>query len=140
MACKIVLGIILLIFFSVVQAGQDKRQMVELPAMMQEHMLASMRNHLETINIILEQLAKGNPDEAAEVAEQRLGMSSLDDHGAKHLAKYMPEAMRSTGTGMHRAASRFALKAQEGELLPAYAALQEITAACVACHVAYRIR
>jgi cytochrome c556 len=41
---------------------------------------------------------------------------------------------------MHRAASRFALKAQEGEVLPAYKALSEITAACVACHSGYRIR
>ena len=39
---------------------------------------------------------------------------------------------------MHKAASRFALKAQEGDALPAYKALQEVTAACIACHAAYR--
>lgn len=139
MGNKKVLGVVLLMFVSVSQA-EDKRQMVDLPQMMQEHMMANMRDHLEALDIILEKLTTGELDEAAEIAEQRLGMSSLDDHGASHMAKFMPEAMRSTGTGMHRAASRFALKAQEGELLPAYVALQKITAACVACHVAYRIR
>jgi hypothetical protein len=52
----------------------------------------------------------------------------------------MPEGMRQAGTSMHRAASRFALRAQEGEALPAYSALAEVTSACVACHTNYRIR
>jgi hypothetical protein len=114
--------------------------MVKLPEMMQEHMLANMRHHLETIDVILQQLSAGQLDKAADTAEQNLGMSSLDKHGADHLAQFMPEAMREAGTGMHRAASRFALKAQEGDVLSSYTALQEITAACVACHAAYRIR
>jgi len=114
--------------------------MVKLPEMMQGHMLANMRNHLETIDLILLQLSRGELDSAADTAEQRLGMSSLEKHGAEHLARFMPEGMKKTGTRMHRAASRFALRAQEGDVLPAYAALQEVTAACVACHAAYRIR
>jgi cytochrome c553 len=67
-------------------------------------------------------------------------MSSLEAHGASHMARFMPEGMRQAGTNMHRAASRFALKAEEGEMLPAYNALSEITSACVACHSRYRIR
>ena len=85
-------------------------------------------------------MANGQLDQAAEVAESRLGMSSLESHGASHMAKFMPEGMRQAGTSMHRAASRFALKTQEGEVLPAYNALSEITSACVACHSSYRIR
>ena len=130
----------LLVLTSSSWADEDTRQMVKLPEMMQEHMLANMRQHLETINLILMQLSARELDKAADTAEQNLGMSSLDKHGAEHLAQFMPEAMRNTGTGMHRAASRFALKAQEGDVLSAYAAVQEITAACVACHAAYRIR
>ena len=56
------------------------------------------------------------------------------------MSKFMPEGMQQAGTSMHRAASRFALKAQEGEALPAYSALSEVTSACVACHSSYRIR
>ena len=85
-------------------------------------------------------LATDELDKAADIAENRLGMSALDSHHATHMAKFMPEGMRQAGTGMHRAASRFALKAQEGDELPAYAALADITSACVACHSGYRIR
>jgi hypothetical protein len=121
-------------------ASNDQRVLVELPEMMQEHMLANMRDHLAAINEILVYLDQGELDMAAETAENRLGMSSLDAHGASHMAKLMPPGMRETGTSMHRAASRFALKAQEGDALPAYRALSAITSACVACHSGYRIQ
>jgi len=121
-------------------ADGDSRQLVDLPEMMQKHMMSNMRDHLATINEILINMANDHLGQAADVAESRLGMSSLESHGASHMAKFMPEGMRQAGTDMHRAASRFALKAQEGEVLPAYSALSEITSACVACHSSYRIR
>ena len=132
---------IVLIFTSNISiAGEDSRQMVELPEMMQQHMLSNMRDHLVTINEILIYMASDQLDQAADIAESRLGMSSLKSHGASHLAKFMPEGMQQVGTSMHRAASRFALKAQEGYALPAYNALSKVTTSCVACHTAYRIR
>jgi hypothetical protein len=120
-------------------SSNDTRIHVELPEMMQQHMLSNMRDHLAAINEILVYLGSDELDKAAEIAEYRLGMSSLGSHGASHMAKFMPEEMRQTGTSMHKAASRFALKAQEGEPLAAYKALSEITAACVACHSAYKV-
>lgn len=108
--------------------------------MMQQHMLSNMRDHLSAVNDILVYLNDGEPDKAAETAEYRLGMSSLKSHGASHMAKFMPEGMREMGTAMHRAASRLALIAQEGDVLSAYKALSNITSACVACHSAYKIK
>ena len=121
-------------------ADEDSRQLVYLSKMMQEHMMANMRDHLDAINEILVNMKNGELEKAADVAESRLGMSSLESHGARHMAEFMPEGMRQAGSNMHRAASRFALKAQEGEVLPAYNALSEVTSACVACHSGYRIR
>ena len=121
-------------------AGEDPRQLVQLPEMMQQHMMSNMRDHLAAINEILINLANGDLDKAAEVAEYRLGMSSLESHGASHMAKFMPEQMRQAGTSMHKAASRFALVAEEGELLSAYNMLSVVTSTCVACHSGYRIR
>jgi hypothetical protein len=119
-------------------ATEDTRVLVEMPKMMQQHQLANMRDHLMAINEILMNMGEGKLDEAAEIAEKRLGMSSLSSHGASHMGKVMPKAMGMIGNSMHKAASRFALKAEEGEALPAYKALQEVTAACVACHAGYR--
>ena len=132
---------ILLVFASnTSMAKEDSRQLVELPEMMQQHMLSNMRDHLMTINEILKNMANGQLDQAADLAESRLGMSSLELHGASHMAGFMPEGMRQAGTNMHRAASRFALRAQEGDASIAYKALTEITSACVSCHSGYRIR
>jgi hypothetical protein len=120
-------------------ANTDSRQLVELPAMMQQHMLSNMRDHLAAINDILAYMGSEQLDKAADIAESRLGMSSLIPHQASHMAKFMPDGMRDAGTRMHHAASRFARIAQEGDLLPAYKALTEITSACVSCHQRYRI-
>ena len=125
---------------SAIMANDDTRQLVQLPEMMQQHMMSNMRDHLVAINELLINMANGELEEAAEIAEYRLGMSSLESHGAAHMAKFMPEGMRQAGTSMHRAASRFALKAQGGDILPAYNALSDITSACVACHSGFRIR
>jgi len=121
-------------------ASNDTRTLVELPQMMQQHMLSNMRDHLAAINDILLYLGNGELDKAADTAESRLGMSSLESHGAGHMAGFMPEGMRQIGTSMHRAASRFALQAQEGDVLSAYRAVTEITSACVTCHSAYRVK
>ena len=130
----------LLLMMGMSHAGEDARQLVKLPDMMQQHMLHNMRDHLASINQILSYMADDELDKAADVAETRLGMSSLEAHGASHMARFMPEGMRQAGTRMHKAASRFARKAQEGDALPAYKALAEVTAACVSCHAGYRIR
>ena len=70
-------------------------------------------------------------------------MSSLEAHGATHMARFMPESMQSIGTGMHRAASRFAVAAQEAEveggLNRAFSALSEVMQQCVACHASFRV-
>jgi hypothetical protein len=137
---RLTTAILLLFIVGTMHADADDRELVQLPAMMQAHMLSNMRDHLVALNDILSKMGTGNLDGAAEIAESRLGMSSLEAHGASHMAKFMPAGMQKAGTQMHRAASRFALKAQEGEALPAYQALSEVTAACVACHQAYRIR
>lgn len=137
---NLIFAILCLQISSTINANEDSRQLVKLPEMMQQHMMSNMRDHLSTINIILKNLSSDKLDEAAEIAESRLGMTSLKLHNASHMAKFMPEGMRQAGTNMHRAASRFALKAQEDDLLSAYNALSEITSACVACHSGYRIR
>ena len=121
----------------------DNRQKVEMPPMMREHMLSNMRDHLLALEEITRHLAGREYDRAAEIAERRLGMSSLESHGAAHMAKVMPREMAAIGTSMHRAASRFAIAARdaelEGGLDAAFSALSEVMRQCVACHAGFRV-
>jgi hypothetical protein len=125
-------------------AAADARTLVSLPAPMRIHALANMRDHLQTLQTINDALARGAFDEAANVAERRLGMTSLDAHGAADLAPHMPKGMQDIGTQMHRTASRFAITAQNagvgGDAQPALRALGEVMQQCVACHAAYRFQ
>jgi len=107
------LPVLLMLLFPPALAADDARQSVSMPEMMQTHMRANMRDHLLAISEIQTALAAGQYDVAAEIAELRLGMSSLDAHGARHMAGFMPDGMQTIGTAMHHAASRFAATAQE---------------------------
>ena len=142
MLIRFLTATIILFLLTPVQAD-DGRQTVQLPDMMREHMLSNMRDHLLALEEITRYLANQQYDEAAEVAENRLGMSSMDLHGASHLGKFMPKEMGAIGTNMHRAASRFALAAQdaeiEGGLNKAFSALSEVMQQCVACHAGYKV-
>ena len=120
-------------------SDQDTRQMVKLPDMMKQHMLGNMRDHLLALHDIQIALATGEFDKAGDIAEQRIGMSSLASHNAAHMAPYMPKAMQDIGTEMHHSASRFAMTAKEGDTLRALDSLSKVTQQCVACHAAYRL-
>jgi len=122
----------------------DLRQFVDFPPRIYEHELWSMRDHLQTLQKIQDYLANSQYEKAADIAEQRLGMSSFKLHGAHESGKYMPKGMQEAGGAMHHSASRFALAATDvivtGETNKVIAALADLTAKCVACHAAYRLR
>ena len=124
--------------------GEDARTAVDFPEPLRTHTLANMRDHLLAIQEIQQALAAGSFDKASQVAESRLGMTSLKSHGAHDVAKFMPEGMQATGTQMHRSASRFAVEAADagatGDVRAALGALSSVTAQCVACHAAYRMK
>ncbi len=125
-------------------AAADTRTPVRFPEPLRTHTLANMRDHLQALGQIQEALSTGAFDRASDLAEQRLGMSSLRMHGAHEVAKYMPQGMQQAGTAMHRSASQFALVAKDasvtGDLKPALAALARLNQTCVACHAGYRLR
>lgn len=121
----------------------DTRMAVRFPEALRGHTLANMRDHLATLQQIQEALAHAQYDRAAELSERRLGLSSLEAHGAHDVAQFMPAPMQEMGTAMHKAASRFAIAASDagasGDVKGALDALSGVTAQCVACHAAYRL-
>jgi len=124
-------------------APADSRALVKFPEPLRSHTLANMRDHLAALGEMQDALAKGDYDRAADVAEQRLGMSSLKTHGAHEVARFMPQGMQDAGTAMHRSASQFATVAKDasvtGDLRQALAAMAWVNQTCVACHAGYRL-
>ncbi len=125
-------------------SAKDTRQLVNFPGEMRVHTLANMRDHLLALQEIQDALAREQYDRASNIAEQRLGQSSLKLHGAHDVARVMPAGMQAIGSEMHRAASRLAIVATDtgatGDVRPALAALAVVSAQCVACHAGYRIQ
>lgn len=123
---------------------KDARQLVKYPGVLRISTLTNMRDHLQTLGEIQAALAAGSFDKASELAEGRLGMSSLEMHGAHEVAKFMPKGMQDAGAAMHHAASQFALVANDAsvtrDLKSALAALSKLNQTCVACHAAYRLQ
>lgn len=122
----------------------DARVAVDLPEPLRTHTLANMRDHLLAIQEIQEALSTGAYDRAAQVAEGRLGMTSLKSHGAHDVAKFMPEGLQAIGSQMHRSASQFAVEATNagvtGDVKVALGTLSKVTAQCVVCHAAFRLK
>jgi len=140
-------AILLIALIGVAPAADDVREPVKLPPMMREHMLGNMRDHLQTLDRILGDVAAAKFDDAAKAAEARLGMSSLTSHDAAHMAPFMPKPMQEMGTSMHRAASRLVIVLQDASVTPnaeslhkVAGALHDVTTACTSCHAAYRLQ
>jgi hypothetical protein len=151
-------------------AAGDVRQVVHFPPEMQTNFLGNMREHMQTIDGIIQSLSAGDYAGASRRASERLGLDSPSAAGCKEIeapgvdasgaatvknspppgsmeemmALYMPASMRGVGLSMHTAASEFAEVAAKAEAThdtgAAMSALAHVTQNCVACHATYRLR
>ena len=122
--------------------GNDLREFISMPDETRQLLRQDMLDHLAALNEINGYLAENDPAAAADVAETRIGMSSMGKHRASGMGpgRYMPLEMRKIGHGMHASASAFARAARRGDMKGAYQALEKMTGSCVACHYSYRTR
>lgn len=138
----------------------DGRALVNFPPEMRTHMLRNMRDHVETLNGILQALASADYAGAAKIATEHLGLDSPSAAACKPkaanaapsapgsmdemMALYMPEPMRAIGLSMHTSASEFADAAERAATThdgkAAVEALSRVTQNCVACHAGYRLQ
>lgn len=125
-------------------ALEDYRQLATMPEKARAIMRADMQDHLVALNEIFGYLAENNLAAASETAEKRLGNSSMGRHATmargQGPGRFMPEAMRQLGWGMHDAASEFAQVVKGGDAARIYTALQKVASSCVACHMSFRTR
>lgn len=122
----------------------DARLLVNMPEMPRSLMRIDMQDHLAALNEIIGLIAENKLDAAAEIAEKRIGQSTMGKHAAiargQGPGRFMPDTMRQMGWNMHDAATEFATVAKGGDQAKSLAALQQLTSSCVACHMSFRTR
>lgn len=139
---KALISVLMFLALSIPVITNADRQSAELPSHVSRQLMSNMRDHLKALEEITLLLAESKYVEAADTAEKRLGMYTVEIHYQKFMGKYMPKGMRNIGRQMHEAASDFALSAREAEkdggLNKAFAALSQVMKQCVACHDLYQ--
>ena len=90
----------------------DARHLVQLPPMMQSHLLGQMRDHLQSLDMIVQALSASDFESASRVASERLGLDSPSAAGCKQTsvagatfsptdrAKVSPGAAADSNAGM----------------------------------------
>lgn len=123
-------------------AGEDGRELVQLPAPAVTLLRAEMRAHTLAIVEVSGLLADGKFDEAAAAADAGLGFGSMGKLRGNPDApgRHMPPGMRRLGIGLHDAANAWSESIRSTDAKRIFAGYQAVTAACASCHMAYRVR
>ncbi|MCP3661377.1 MAG: hypothetical protein GY696_02600 [Gammaproteobacteria bacterium] len=132
--------IIALSFFTGTVYSTDQRQKLDLSKEKQQQLTKNMRSHLSVLNQLLVYINNNQFQLASELAEAKLGHNSniLDHSGTQQ--KNQTSEMAQAKIRMHQTASNFSQVVLKGDIMEDYQALQQISAACEACHLAYRVK
>lgn len=130
-----------MLFMAATAAADDPRTPISLPADLRPAFLEHMRHHMDALDDVMAQLAAADFKAAAKVAREDLVPGSGAGFG-----RYLPIEFREMGLAMHRAAAEFADVADAASARPTaedwkktVAALGAVSAACRACHSAFRV-
>jgi hypothetical protein len=123
-------------------APVDNRQLVPMPPGAQALLRQDMVDNMVVLNGLLAHLAAAQFEQASELAEARLGVSSMGRHRGTGMGpgRFMPPEMHQLAIGMHQSATDLAGIAKTKDRSAADAALLKVTSFCVACHLGFRIR
>ena len=124
-------------------SAEDNRPLVKMTQETNALLRADMRHMLSAYTTIFGQLADGKYEEAAKTIEENLGLTAMKTHpGMMKASQELPENVRMLGMNMHKSASELASSLKNNNPKPAavFAGMQQISAGCSACHMAYRVR
>lgn len=140
-------GILFGLLSSCTTVSSDTRQKIDLPKDIEAKMLINMRDHIGALDDIIGAIQEERYEDAEDIAEFRLGWSSLVRRGDMEVAKHWAKPMQKMADQMYRSASNFVIVSQNAsveESVESYknvlSALKEVTSACRGCHEVYRVR
>jgi hypothetical protein len=123
-------------------SAEDSRPLVKMTPETIALLRADMRHMMSAYATIFGQLADGKYEEAAKAIEENLGMTAMKTHpGMMKASQELPENVRMLGMNMHKSASELASSLKYNPKPAAiFAGMQQISAGCTSCHMAYRVR
>jgi hypothetical protein len=134
-------------FFANAGEMEDSRQLIKLPKDIEKKMLINMRDHIVALDEIIGAVVAGEYEKAEDIAESRLGWSSLVRHGDQEVADHWAVPMQKMADEMYRSASNFVIVAQNASVeedkdsyKKVLSALHKVTSACSGCHQTFRVR
>ena len=121
----------------------DTRTLLQMPAAAKNTLRIEMMERLQALQVIMQAVAAGRPQEAAMAAKAGIGMGVMMRHGkrpAEALPRnYMPEGMQPLSRQSHMLGDELSEILKTGDRARIDAKLVEVLGNCVACHNLYRI-
>lgn len=116
-------------------AMNDDRISLGLSPQMKQHQLSNMRAHMEAVQSIIGLLARGDFDQAAQVAHSQLG---LTDEMKQMCDSFGNEKFERLGLAFHESGDKLGDALQTKDMGKSLQALHETTGYCVQCHATFR--
>lgn len=139
---SLILAAGLLSSLTVCAAAEDNRTAIDLPPDVKAQFLEHMRNHMASLDTVIQHMATGKIREAGVVARTEMAIGK-----GMGIGRHMPPEFREMGFDFHRAADDFARMSADIPEPPdasgwvkAVNGLAQITMRCNACHATFRVK
>ncbi len=116
----------------------DSRVPLNLPPAVREVMNQTMREHLETLQKIVAEMAGGRYDEAASLAHEELGFPKHHQIMQREQGAVFPKRYREMAMDHHRKAEDLAKALSSKEMNKILPALDQTIIGCVNCHRVFK--
>ena len=113
----------------------DDRTVLKMSPQMKQHQLLNMRSNVEAVQSIVGFLAKGEFDQAAQVAHSKLGLTV---EMKTMSGMFGNEKFRSLAVAFHESGDELGNALQAKDMNKSLQALQVTMGYCVQCHATFR--
>ena len=121
----------------------DSRQLLEMPAAAKSTLRIEMMERLQTLQQVMQAVASGKPQDAAQLAKAGIGTGVMMRHGKRPPEaiprNYMPESMKPLSKQSHMLGDELSEALKSGDRAKIDGKLAEVLGNCVACHNLYRV-
>ncbi len=117
------------------QHVKDNRIPLNVSAQMAQHQLMNMRNHLKSVQSILEFLSEGKYEEASKVASANLGLTK---EMQMMCSAFGNEEFEKLGLEFHKSADRMSEVFKSKDINKSLEALSTTLNYCVDCHAKFK--